>query len=213
MNIYLCGQKFFAAEVFTALHKDGHNIVGVSSPADNGRGEPDRLRAVAEAQGVKWMKSGLLNADTMPPDVDLIVCAHSHDFIVEATRNRAKYGAIGYHPSLLPLHRGKDAITWTIRMGDKVAGGSVYWLNDVMDGGPIAAQEHVFVLPGDTPEELWRRDLAPLGIKLLQQACKDISEGRIIKLVQNESIATVEPSIKKAAPAAAEAGKAGEAKA
>src|SRR3569832_99589 len=148
MNIYLCGQKFFAAEVFTALHKDGHNIVGVSSPADNGRGEPDRLRAVAEAQGVKWMKSGLLNADTMPPDVDLIVCAHSHDFIVEATRNRAKYGAIGYHPSLLPLHRGKDAITWTIRMGDKVAGGSVFWFFVVLVGGLFVVLVLVFVLSG-----------------------------------------------------------------
>lgn len=197
MNIYLCGQKYFAAEVFKTLRDDGHHIVGVSAPADNGRGERDRLRAVAEDNGVPWMKSGLLNADTMPPNVDLIVCAHSHDFIVEATRARAKHGAIGYHPSLLPLHRGKDAIYWTINMGDKIAGGSVYWLNDVMDGGPIAAQEHVFVLPGDTPDELWRRDLAPLGIKLLSKACKDISEGRIIKIVQNEAIATTEPSVKK----------------
>src|SRR3569832_2492694 len=99
MNIYLCGQKFFAAEVFTALHKDGHNIVGVSSPADNGRGEPDRLRAVAEAKSVKRMKSGLLNADTMPPDVDLIVCAHARGGGGGAARGRAGGGAGGGRPS------------------------------------------------------------------------------------------------------------------
>ena len=143
------------------------------------------------------MKSGALCEANMPPDVDLIVAAHSHDFITEPTRSRTKYGAIGYHPSLLPLHRGKDAIVWTIRMGDKVTGGSVYWLSETMDGGPIAAQEHVFVLPGDTPEELWRRDLAPLGVKLLRKACVDIANGHLIKQAQNENIATSEPSIKR----------------
>jgi hypothetical protein len=33
-------------------------------------------------------------------------------------------------------------------MGDAVTGGTVYWLNDAVDGGPIAAQEHVFIVPG-----------------------------------------------------------------
>lgn len=197
MNIYICGQKHFGAEVFTALSNAGHTIVGVSSPALSGDGGDDRLKAVAEAAGVKWMKSGLLNENTIPDNVDLIVTAHSHDFVRLPTRNKTTHGAIGYHPSLLPIHRGKDAIIWTIQMGDKVTGGSVYWLDEVMDGGPIAAQEHVFVMPGDTPELLWKRDLAPLGIRLLGQVCNDIAQGKIIKKVQDESIATSEPSIKK----------------
>jgi len=198
VNIYICGQKHFGAEAFSALLAAGHQIVGVSSPEFGSDGvAPDRLKAVAEAAGVKWMKSGLLNENTIPDNVDLIVTAHSHDFVRLPTRNKTTHGAIGYHPSLLPLHRGKDAIIWTIEKGDKVTGGSVYWLDEVMDGGPIAAQEHVFVLPGDTPDLLWKRDLQPLGIKLLLQACKDISEGRIIKKIQNEDIATVEPSMKK----------------
>lgn len=197
MNIYICGQKHFGAEVFSYLSNAGHTIVGVSSPALSGDGGDDRLKAVAEAAGVKWMKSGLLNENTIPENVDLIVTAHSHDFVRLPTRNKTTHGAIGYHPSLLPIHRGKDAIIWTIQMGDKVTGGSVYWLDEVMDGGPIAAQEHVFVLPGDTPELLWKRDLAPLGIRLLGEVCDDIAQGKIIKKVQDESIATSEPSIKK----------------
>lgn len=200
MNIYLCGQKYFAAEVFRALREAGHQIVGVSSPPEDSRGGHDRLRAQAILFGIPWMQSGMLNKSTMAANVDLIVTAHSHDFITEATRRCAKYGAIGYHPSLLPLHRGKDALYWTIKMGDKVTGGSIYWLSNSMDGGEIAAQEHVFVLPGDTPEELWRRDLAPLGVRLLVAVCADIANGRIVKRVQNESIATKEPSINKTAP-------------
>lgn len=202
MNIYLCGQKYFGAEVFNALSSDGHKIVGVSAPALNEKGEPDRLRAIAESNGVPWMKSGLLNESTIPDNVDLIVAAHSHDFIREPVRARTTHGAIGYHPSLLPLHRGKDAVIWTINMGDKVTGGSIYWLSEGMDAGPIAAQEHVFVLPGDTPESIWKRDLAPLGVRLLRKVCSDVASGVIVKIPQNESIATTEPSIKKAASAA-----------
>ena len=196
LNIYLCGQKHFGAEAFTALRDAGHNIVGVSSPERNPKGELDRLAEGAQEAKIKWMKSGLLNENTIPEGVDLIVAAYSHDFIKAPTRDKTRYGAIGYHPSLLPIHRGKDAVEWTIRMGDKITGGTVYWLDDVMDGGPVAAQEHVFVLPGDTAGEIWRRELSPLGIRLLVQACNDIAAGKIVRQIQNESIATVEPSIR-----------------
>jgi len=31
---------------------------------------------------------------------------------------------------------GRDAVEWTIRMKDPIAGGSMFWLNDTVDGGP-----------------------------------------------------------------------------
>jgi len=52
----------------------------------------------------------------------------------------AKLGGIGYHPSLLPRHRGIAAVEWTIREGDPIAGGTVYHLADRMDAGAIAAR-------------------------------------------------------------------------
>ncbi len=79
----------------------------------------------------------------------------------------AKLGGIGYHPSLLPRHRGIAAVEWTIKERDPIAGGTVYHLADRMDAGAIAAQEWVFVKKGETARELWERALAPLGYKLL----------------------------------------------
>ena len=90
----------------------------------------------------------------MPAGVDVIVAAHSHDFISGRVRSRAKYGAIGYHPSLLPRHRGRDAIEWALRFGDPISGGTVYWLGETMDGGPIAAQDWCWVRRGDTAAAL-----------------------------------------------------------
>lgn len=180
------------------LLETGHEVVGVSAPPQAEGGREDRLWALAGDRGLPRMPSGKLDGYSLPAGVDLIVCAHSHDFVGRKTRLRAKHGAVGYHPSLLPLHRGRDAVIWTIRMGDKVTGGSVYWLSDTVDGGPIAKQQHVFVKPGESPSDLWRRALFPLGLELLRSVVDDVAKGRIVAIPQDESIATWEPSFGRA---------------
>ncbi len=109
----------------------------------------------------------LVVASEIADGTDLIVTAHSHARIGRDALAAAKLGGIGYHPSLLPRHRGIAAVEWTIREGDPIAGGSVYHLADRMDAGAIAAQEWIFVKKGETARELWERALAPLGQKLL----------------------------------------------
>lgn len=193
MNIYICGQKTFGLEVLKLVLKLGHTVVGVSAPPGS-TDRPDLLFHGAINRGLPVMMAGNLNATTLPEGVDLIVCAHSHDYIGAKTRRKAKLGAIGYHPSLLPLHRGRDSIRWAIKMGDKVTGGTIYWLTDTVDGGPIAAQQYCFIKTGDTAGEIWRRELLPIGLKLFEKVLSDITSGRLVKRAQNESIATWEPS-------------------
>lgn len=189
MNVLIAGQKWFGAAVFDALHVlPGVTVSAVCAPRD------DRLFNRAGAAGVKII--GGLRAETMPENIDLIVAAHSHDFIGERTRLRARFGGIGYHPSLLPMHRGRDAVRWAILMGDRVTGGTVYRLSNRMDGGNILAQEHVFIRPDDDADGLWRRDLAPLGVRLIAETVARISrEGFISGRGQDEELATWEPSI------------------
>lgn len=189
MNIIIAGQKWFGSAVFRALRElPGVTVSAVCAPAG------DRLAAQADIHHVPVLAK--LTAATMPAGVDLIVAAHSHDFIGQATRLRAKWGGIGYHPSLLPLHRGRDSIRWAIRMGERVTGGSVYRLSNRMDGGDVLAQRHVFIRPDDTAEELWRRDLAPLGVELLAQTVAAYAEGGYVHgAAQDEALATWEPSI------------------
>jgi len=195
MRILIAGQKWFGCEVFRALKSlDGIEIAAVSAPL--GGDTPDRLAIAAEIAHVPVIQAGTLSHMTMPDGIDLIVAAHSHDFIGERTRLRAAYGGIGYHPSLLPVHRGRDAVRWAIRMRERITGGSVYRLSNRMDGGNILTQEHVFIRPDDTPESLWRRELSPLGVRLLTSVVSLMaSSGFINGSEQDEEIATWEPSI------------------
>jgi len=172
VKLFVAGQKAFGAAVLELALRKGHRVLGVSSPALSGSttttGDPlpDRLRELAALRGVPWMPAGTLTAETLPAGVDLILAAHSHDYVGRKTRLRARGGAIGYHPSLLPLHRGRDAVRWALHMGDRVTGGSIYVLTDNVDAGPILAQRHAFVRPGDTAESIWRRELFPMGVQL-----------------------------------------------
>jgi methionyl-tRNA formyltransferase len=191
VKILLAGQKRFGQEVLYMLLSEGNEVVACACPAD---GEDDKTWIGCQNKSVPVIPAGTLNAQTVPTGVDLIVAAHSHDFIGRATRNATRYGAIGYHPSLLPLHRGRDAIKWAIKMHDRVTGGTVYWLNDTVDGGPVLAQDWCFIRPEDDALELWKRDLSPMGVRLLRDAVKAIASGRVPYAEQDHTLATWEPS-------------------
>jgi methionyl-tRNA formyltransferase len=198
MKILIAGQKAFGAAVFELCRARGHHIVGVSAPEHGGGGTaaslPDRLRQAAEDAAVPWMPAGTLTAETLPDGVDLIIAAHAHDFIGRRTRLRGRLGAIGYHPSLLPLHRGRDAIRWALKMGERITGGSIYWLSDNVDAGDIAAQDWCFIQPCDDAETLWRRELFPMGLRLFDRVLDHLDRGVVVAVPQDESLATWEPS-------------------
>lgn len=196
LSVYICGQKAFGRAVLGMCLEEGYDVVGVCAPLTSSRdpGRPDRLRAAAEASGITVLPSGMLSSETFPSGVDVLVAAHSHDYVGRATRLRCSIGAIGYHPSLLPLHRGRDSVRWTVKLGDRVTGGTVYWLSDNVDAGDIAAQDYCLVAPGTTPEDLWRDTLFTMGVELFRRVLRDLSRNKIVAVPQDEACATWEPS-------------------
>lgn len=196
LRVYLCGQRQFGADVLRMLlDRPEVAVVGVSAPAESRSGGMDRTWRLAALNEIPVLPAGQLRAHHVPDGTDLIIAAHSHDYLGRKTRAACRYGALGYHPSLLPLHRGRDAIRWTIRDRDRVTGGTAFWLTDAVDGGPIAAQDWCFVRPDDTPEGLWRRELQPMGIRLISRVLNDIDRGVMVRIPQDANMATWEPSM------------------
>ena len=121
--------------------------------------------------------------------------------IGKKTRYKSKLGWIGYHPSLLPRHRGRSSIEWAVRMRDAITGGTVFWLNNGIDRGDIAYQDIVFIDPklyGIEPKKaakiLWEHELQAMGMRLIEKALFDIHKGIIIKNPQQKEFSTFEPN-------------------
>jgi len=196
MKCTVIGSRYFGAAVLANLLEDGMQVVRVVAPAAD-----DRLAVAAINAAIPL--SILESPRTVPgsdlqEDCDLIVAAHTHAFVTKEALARAKIGAIGYHPSLLPRHRGIAAVEWTLLEGDPIAGGSIYHLDDGWDAGAIAAQDWCFVEKGEGPRELWERALAPLGLKLIRQVVRHAAEhGTLPAQPQDERFATRAPLIKR----------------
>ncbi|MDO9563431.1 MAG: formyltransferase family protein [Bradyrhizobium sp.] len=196
MRITLVGSRHFGVTTLNMLRQQGVEIVRVVV-ADS----DDRLAAAARDAGIAVTVQAdpkLVVANEIAEGTDLIVTAHSHARIGKDALAASRFGGIGYHPSLLPRHRGIAAVEWTIREGDPIAGGSVYHLADRMDAGAIAAQEWCFVKKGETARELWERALAPLGQKLLAEVIEYAkTHGSLPAKPQDEQFATSAPNLPK----------------
>lgn len=195
MKVFISGQKKFGEEVLRLCLGLKLEVAGVCCPAGD-----KYIGRLAAVNGIPIMVAGALNADSMP-ECDLGITAHSFDYVGKKTRYIPRLGWIGYHPSLLPRHRGRSAIEWAIRFGDVVTGGTVYWLNSGIDRGDIAYQDWCWidprlrlVEPKKAATQMWRHELMPMGVGLFKRALIDISKGIIVRKKQEQLYSTFEPS-------------------
>lgn len=194
MKLMIVGQRWLGAELLAQCVADGHEVMGVSTPPGDGD-EYDRLYARAQQLGIHAaVHQRRITASDVPTGCDVILAAHAHAFIDASARHATRFGALGYHPSLLPRHRGRDAIRWALHMREPITGGTIYWMDDGADTGPIARQDWCHVRPDDTPSTLWRRELAPMGLRLFRAVLEDFSKGMVRSARQDDALATWEPA-------------------
>jgi methionyl-tRNA formyltransferase len=193
MRITLVGSRHFGVTTLQMLRQHEVDVIRVVvADAD------DRLAATARDAGIEVVVQAnpkLVAASEIGKATDLIVTAHSHARVSKEALAASRLGGIGYHPSLLPRHRGIAAVEWTIRAKDPIAGGTVYHLADRMDAGAIAAQDWCFVGKDETARQLWERALAPMGQKLLAEVIDYAKKhGALPARPQEEQYATKAPA-------------------
>ncbi|XP_002711492.2 mitochondrial 10-formyltetrahydrofolate dehydrogenase [Oryctolagus cuniculus] len=206
LKLALIGQSLFGQEVYNHLRKEGHRVVGVFTVPDKD-GKADPLALAAEKDGTpvfkfpRWRVKGKTIKEVAEAyrsvGAELNVLPFCTQFIPMDVIDGPKHGSIIYHPSILPRHRGASAINWTLIMGDKKAGLSVFWADDGLDTGPILLQRSCEVQPNDTVDTLYNRFLFPEGIKAMVEAVQLIADGKAPRIPQPEEGATYEGIQKK----------------
>lgn len=163
LKVMIVGQKWLADQLLAWCLTSSHlQVVAVSPP-----NAEDRLAQRANKEKIPVaVHDHFLHTDQVPDGTDLILTAHAYCFVQKAARDKARLGAVDYHPSLLPKYRGKNAVKLAFDNGDKVVGGSLYQLDDGWDTGQVLDQQSVLRDDKDTLTSLWQDKLAPLGLEL-----------------------------------------------
>ena len=89
--------------------------------------------------------------------VRLVVLAGYMHILTPAFLDHFPDAVVNVHPSLLPAFPGAHAVEEQLAAGVAESGATVHLVDVGVDSGPILAQEHVAVLPGDTPTTLHER--------------------------------------------------------
>jgi methionyl-tRNA formyltransferase len=198
MRIAIMGQAAFGAEVLKNLTDRGEEVIAAWLPQGKPGTKPDPLRVAAESRHIPvYQPASYKSPDafsqfqaSMP---DLLIMAFVTDIIPHTFISAPPKGAICYHPSLLPRHRGGSAINWALIMGDKETGLSIFWTDADIDTGPILLQKRTPIGPEETTGSLYFNRLYPLGIEAIAESVALIKTGQAPRLIQDERLATYEP--------------------
>lgn len=198
MRILLIGQGPFGAKVLETFVERGENIVCVHTPPDAPGGRTDPLKDLAARNGLALRQPATYRDETVFEEYrsfrpDLTVMAFVTVIIPPKFFDVPAEGAICYHPSILPRHRGASAINWAIIMGDTTTGLTIFYPDGGIDTGPILLRKTVPIGPEDTTGSLYFNHLFPMGVDAIAEAVDMIKAGTAPRIPQTEEGATYEP--------------------
>lgn len=199
MRVLLIGQKAFGSDALAALADEPVELVGaVVAAADQRRADP--LEAAAKARGIDCLKTASLGSGAVSDWVtarrpDLLVMAFVTLYLPMSLAALAPLGAINFHPSLLPAHRGISALPWTILCGDRLAGLSVYFVDEGVDTGDVIVQKSVEIGEDDDVKTLYFKKIYPLGVRALCEAVALVAAGNPPRIRQDEAAAGYDPPL------------------
>ena len=101
-------------------------------------------------------------------------------------------GCIGFHASLLPRHRGRAPVNWSIIKGETVTGNTMMLLNPGIDTGVIVDQRATPIYVDDTCASVYDR-VAGLGADMLRDNLTQLLDGTAHTRSQDERHADVLP--------------------
>ncbi len=200
------GTPDFAVPTLQALLDSAHQVVGVFSQPDRPKGRgyklvPPPVKELAESRGVPVyqpvkMRDGTALEILRQLQPDVIVVAAYGRILPKEILELPKLGCVNVHASLLPRYRGAGPVQWCVIRGETVTGVTTMLMGEGLDTGDILEQVQTAIGPEETAGELMDR-LAQLGAELLLHTLTLLEEGKAVRTVQDERLASYAPMLKK----------------
>ena len=94
-----------------------------------------------------------LDKKIIPKNIDYIVCFRSYFILDLEIINRAKHGAINFHPSL-PKYRGVGGVNYALYSKDKYFGSTAHIIDEKIDNGDIIHVKRFIISKNDNLDSL-----------------------------------------------------------
>ena len=163
MRIVFIGSVLFSKFLLSHLIKKNYNIVGVQTKRrSNFNSDHFNLKTICVSRkipcrytnninsknSVKWLKK-------LKPD--LILCLGWSNLLKKGVLNIPPYGTIGFHPTKLPLNRGRHPIIWTLALGLRETACTFFYMNQKADAGKIIVQKKIKIYKNDNATTLYKK--------------------------------------------------------
>jgi methionyl-tRNA formyltransferase len=204
-RIVFMGSPEFSVPSLQALAAH-YNVVGVVTQPDRpaGRGQtltPPPVKVLARQLRLPIIQPPKLRLPEAMQQLhdwqpDLIVVTAFGQILRREVLELPAYGCINVHASLLPRWRGAAPINSAILHGDPYSGVTIMRMDAGVDTGPLISQRSTAIGPDETATRLAGR-LAVIGADLLVESLPGYLSGELAPQLQDESLATYAPMLKK----------------
>jgi methionyl-tRNA formyltransferase len=198
--VYMGTPDFALAPLKVLVEDPDFEVTAVVTQEDKKVGrkqhiEPPPVKKLALEHGITVLQPPRLKGNDQFLD---LIKGLKPDFIVVVAYGKVlppellkipKYSCVNLHPSLLPKYRGATPIEEALRKGETQTGITVMKIAEKLDSGDIYYLQKVPILPDDNAQIL-RLKLSLVGATVLPEILKDIKEGTLTPLPQDETKAT-----------------------
>jgi methionyl-tRNA formyltransferase len=207
MKLVFCGTPQFAVPSMERLVAAGHDVQLVVTQPDRPQGRGMELTAppvkqtalrlglpVTQPEKIKKNDDFRARIEAIHPEAIIVV---GYGRIIPGWMLQLPpYGNINVHASLLPKYRGAAPIQWAIANGETGTGVTTMRIDEGLDTGDILLKRQMTIAREDTAVTLAPR-LADLGAELLVETLKQLQQGILNPIPQDDSQATLAPILKK----------------
>jgi methionyl-tRNA formyltransferase len=173
-------------------------VVTLPGPIDPDRSGHCSFDELAQRLGARLIETADVNSpDTIAAlrevEPDLIFVVGWSQLVLDEFIGVARDGVLGMHPTLLPKHRGRAAIPWTILSGLSKTGVTLFEIADASaDSGPIVGQVEVPVAPDETAATLYER-ITEAHVELVRRFVPQLLDGTAPRVPQDTRRASAWP--------------------
>jgi methionyl-tRNA formyltransferase len=117
---------------------------------------------------------------------DIVFCFGWSRLLRKPLLELAPMGVVGYHPSALPLNRGRHPLIWTLALGLASAGSTFFFMTEGADDGDIISQRLIPVSESDDAGSLYER-MTQTALEQIMEFVPRIASGTILRVPQDEA--------------------------